>query len=203
MAGRKVKEFEEYLVGGGEAQVDHDQYIDCPASAFLRYCIEAKDAVDLCARHFPKKKSDGEYSKASQDSLEHIVIAMLPAIMGHFETYQRYLFAGVFDRTVFLEKFEVSAFFKRLAKETNIEIDHLRLAAHRSGGASSVGLILADCMNGWHAPERVNEFFLRVWFQKAVFFNQRQPTLARTLAVKAFDCSHWWHIDTSRRAESP
>lgn len=168
MSGRKVKEFEEYLVESGQAQVDHDQYTICPATAFLRYCVEAKDAVDHCSRHFPSK-SNGDYKKASQDSLEHIVVAMVPAIMGHFETYQRHLFAGVFDRSVYLEKFDTQDFFRRLAKTTNIEIDHSLLAAHRLSGANSVGLILSDSMSGWHSPEMVNKFFDAFGFKTQFF----------------------------------
>ena len=133
-------------------------YTDSPATAFLKYTVEAKSAVDLCSRHFPKL-TNGHYNKASKDSLEHIVKAMLPALMGHFETYQRFLFAGVFDRSTLIGGFDVNSFFKKLEKETNIKLDLSRLAAHRGIGASSIGLLLADAMNGWHFPEKVNSYF--------------------------------------------
>lgn len=158
MPGRPIKEFESYLVDGGASHVDHNQYVLCPASAFLKYTLEAKSAVDLCIRHFPKNNNQS-YSKASQDSLEHLVSAMLPAVLGHFETYQRYLFAGIFDRSVHLTKFDVAGFFKKLEKVTSCSIDLTRLAAHRGLGAKSIGLLLADSVSGWHNPKTVNAIF--------------------------------------------
>ncbi|KIC27572.1 hypothetical protein [Leisingera sp. ANG-M6] len=177
MSGRKIKEFEEYLVDGGTSHIDLADYLHSPASAFLKYTIEAKSAVDLCTRHFPKK-ADGSYSKASLDSLEHIVSAMLPALMGHFETYQRYLFAGLFDYSIFIGGFDVSAFLKRLSKETNIEIDLSRLAAHRGIGAKSIGVLLADSMTGWHDPARVNSYFDAFGIKRQFFSNKDCKRLA-------------------------
>ncbi|RLS84138.1 MAG: hypothetical protein DWI04_02030 [Planctomycetota bacterium] len=153
-----VKDFHQYLTEATNAHVSHDDYLESPASAFLKYTIEAKSAIDLCGRHFPKAKS-GEYTKNSQDSLQHLVAASLPTIMGHFETYQRYLFAGAFDLSVYLSGFDTNKFFELLSKETNIAIDWPRLAAHRGTGANSIGTLLADSMSGWHDPERVNRYF--------------------------------------------
>jgi hypothetical protein len=170
MAGRPFKEFHEYLTDGGKSHVDHASYAVCPSSAFLSYTVEAKSALDLCIRHFPKN-TNGHYNKAAKDSLEHLVSALLPSIMGHFETYQRYLFAGVFDRSVHLEKFDVTNFFKRLEKNTNCSIDLTRLAAHRGFGAKSIGLLLADSINGWHSPELVNLHFDAFGLQRQLFGN--------------------------------
>lgn len=75
----------------------------------MKYFVEAKSAINLCMRHFPKNK-DKNYQKDALDSLQHLVVASLPAIMGHFETYQRYLFAGMFDLSVFLKDFDVDFF---------------------------------------------------------------------------------------------
>ncbi len=147
MAGRAVKEFEEDLTDGSSCHVGHDEYMAAPAIAFLRYLIEAKSAIDLCVKNLPKK-ANGKFTQASEDSIQYLVVAALPGIMGHFETYQRYLFAGMFDFSVHLEKFDVGAFFKALGKETNIDLDWGRLAAHRASGAGSVGALLADSMNG-------------------------------------------------------
>lgn len=158
MPGRVVKEFEKYLTDGADCHVGHDEYLASPATALLRYLVEAKSAIDMCARSLPKK-GNGEYTQASEDSLQHIIVASLPAIMGHFETYQRYLFAGMFDLSVHLEKFDTSNFFKSLSKETNIELDWSRLAAHRATRAGSVGTLLSDSMSGWHTPEKVNKYF--------------------------------------------
>jgi len=158
MAGRPRKEFQEYLSDSSSAHVSHADYLASPASAFLKYSIEAKSAIDLCIRHFPKNQNN-DYNKDATDSLQHLVVAVLPTVMGHFETYQRYLFAGTFDLSVYLKDFDVDSFFKNLSKKTNIQIDWPRLAAHRATGTSSVGTLLSDSMSGWHDPERVNEYF--------------------------------------------
>jgi hypothetical protein len=112
----------------------------------------------MCARHLPKN-GNGKHTTASSDALEHLVAAFLPALMGHFETFQRYLFAGTFDRSVHLVRLDINNLFKKLSAETNCNIDLNRLAAHRSLGAESVGLLLSDSMSGWHSPEKVNKFF--------------------------------------------
>ncbi|MFL9595337.1 hypothetical protein [Aeromonas veronii] len=158
MVGRPKKEFQEYFSESSSSHVSHADYLASPASAFLKYSIEAKSAIDLCIRHLPKNQ-DGNYKKDAKDSLQHLVVAVLPAVMGHFETYQRYLFAGTFDLSVYLSSFDVDGFFKKLSKETNIQIDWPRLAAYRATGASSVGALLSDSMSGWHDPERVNKYF--------------------------------------------
>jgi len=100
MAGRKPKEFHEYLSSDvGASHVSHPEYIRSPGTAFLRHAVEAKNAIDLCIRHFPKK-SDGRASQATKDSIQHLTLSVLPTIMSHFETFQRYLFGGVFDRSI-------------------------------------------------------------------------------------------------------
>jgi len=105
---RSPKEFHEYLAPPTNAHVGHDDYLNSPATAFLKYTVEAKSSVDLCIRRFTRK-AGGAYRKDSLDSLQHLVAAMLPAVMGHFETYQRYLFAGMFDLSAHLVKFDVDA----------------------------------------------------------------------------------------------
>lgn len=176
---RAVKEFEEYLTDGSACHVGHDEYVAAPAVAFLRYLVEAKSAIDLCVRNLPKK-ANGDFTQASEDTIQYLVVAALPGVMGHFETYQRYLFAGMFDLSVHLEKFEVENFFKALSKETNIDLDWARLAAHRASGAGSVGALLADSMSGWHSPEKVNKYFgcFRLSFEP---FGNTERSRLRTL----------------------
>lgn len=166
--GKASKEFQEYLSEPTEAHVGHDDYLRSPGSAFLKYTVEAKSAIDLCVRKFPKKK-DGTYAKDSLDSLQHLVAAILPAIMGHFETYQRYLFAGMFDASVHLAEFDVEQFFK--TKDFNLVIDPIRLSAHRGLGAESIGILLADSLSGWQNPERVNLFFNAFGLKRQLFGN--------------------------------
>ena len=143
MPGRRPKEFQEYLTDPGRTHVSHREYVTSPATAFLKYTIKAKSSIDLCVNNFPKK-ADSTYTKPSLDSLQHLVAAMLPAVMGHFETFERYLFAGVFDKSVYLYEFDIDNFFAKLSKTTTITFDPIRLAAHRQIGASSIGILLAD-----------------------------------------------------------
>jgi hypothetical protein len=166
--GKQKKEFQEYLTDPTRAHVGHEDYLTSPGTAFLKYTVEAKSAADLCVRKFPKK-GDGAYTKDAQDSLQHIIAAMVPAVMGHFETYQRYLFAGMFDSSVHLEKFDIGHFFKKISKVSDVAIDPIRLSAHRGLGAQSVGILMADCLSGWHNPERVNEFFDAFGLKRQLF----------------------------------
>ncbi|SOC55702.1 hypothetical protein SAMN05421509_105275 [Chromohalobacter canadensis] len=158
MAGRPQKEFHEYLAPPNrDKHVSHEEYLSSPATAVLKYSVEAKSAADLCIRRF---KNDGEnYSPDALDSLQHIVTAMLPAIMGHFETYQRYLFAGVFELSPYLRNFNDKEFFQKLGKQSSFAIDPVRLAAYRGQGPSSIGVLLSDALPGWHAPGKVNSYF--------------------------------------------
>jgi hypothetical protein len=167
--GRPKKEFHEYLVEPNGCHVVHEDYSRSPASAFLRYTIEAKDAVNYCQNHFPKN-ADGAYRKDAIDSLQYIVSAFLPAIMGHFETFERYLFAGVFEHSRLLRGFDVEKFFSSLKKEYNVSIDAVRLGAYR-GFRAPVGILLADNLPGWHDPERVNAYFRAFGFRRQFFSN--------------------------------
>ena len=168
--GRPKKEFHEYIIDGEGRHVLHQDYVNSPATAFLKYTVEAKDAVNHCHQHFQKKK-DGTFSKAALDSLQHILSAFLPAIMGHFETYQRYLFAGVFERSSLLQDFRVDDFFRQLKKETSsLEIDPVMMSAYR-GFSASAGILLADSLSGWHNPEKVNRYFDAFGFNVQFFSN--------------------------------
>ncbi|MBO6516835.1 MAG: hypothetical protein JJ975_09830 [Bacteroidia bacterium] len=156
--GKPVKEFHKYICDATNAHTSLEEYLDSPATAFLKYTIEAKDSIKMCLRKFPKNRN-GTYRKDSLDSIQHLTVAVLPAIMGHFETYQRILFAGMFDFSVFLEKFKVESFLKKLDSNANVSIDIKRLAAYRNIGTTSIGSVLADCLSGWHSPEKVNSYF--------------------------------------------
>lgn len=163
------KDFEQYLVESAYTHVLHDDYVESPASAFLRYSLDAKDSINLCKRYFPKKQN-GDYTKDSQSSLEHLSSALLPAVMGHFETFQRHLFAGLFEYSAFLNGFDTSSFFKKIEKDLPFSIDPVRLAAYR-GFDAPVGIVLADAMPGWHSPEKVNKYFKFFGFNQQFFSN--------------------------------
>lgn len=164
---RPRKEFQEYIVEPRDKHVTHEDYIKSPATAFLRYTVEAKDAVNHCQRHFSTNK-DGTYSKDSRDSLQHILSAFLPSIMGHFETYERYLFAGVFEESGLLGDFDADQFFRYIDKNYGLEIDPIKLSAYR-GFDATVGIMLADNMPGWHNPRRVNSYFKALGFETNFF----------------------------------
>lgn len=165
--GRPEKEFQEYIVDANGRHIVHEDYLRSPATAFLRYTVEAKDAANYCQNYFGKN-NDGTYRKDAQDSLQHILSAFLPAIMGHFETYQRHLFAGVFEYSSLLHRFDVEGFLKKLEKDYSVKISPLRLAAYR-GFNAPVGVLLADTLPGWHHPERVNSYFKAFGFKKEFF----------------------------------
>ncbi|MFA4839151.1 MAG: hypothetical protein WC703_06735 [Candidatus Neomarinimicrobiota bacterium] len=176
MPGRPKKEFHQYLTNNRASNISHEEYMLSPAVAFLRYCISAKSAIDLCIRHLPKNQNN-DYTKDSIDSLQHLVIASLPTIMGHFETYQRSLFAGMFDITVYLQKFDIEKFFKDLSKETSVSIDLVRLAAYRGIGSKSIGTLLADSLKGWHEPKTVNRYFSAFGLNFTAFGNDESEKL--------------------------
>jgi hypothetical protein len=150
------KKFAEYLV---ESATEHktamDSYVECPARTFLSYVCDAHDAFVHCEHKFTKKL-DGTYNKDSEESLRHISCALLGTIMGHFETFQKTVFAGLVERTGLLPKFDIDEFFRSLKRTTERElvISPARLMAFRKLNAP-VGLVLADSLNGWHDPARV------------------------------------------------
>jgi len=156
--GRPPREFHEYLISPTrDSHISHDEYLLSPASAVLKYTVEAKSAIDICIRRF--KNESNQMTPDAKDALQHIITAILPAIMGHFETYQRYFFAGIFELSPYLKDFDAQSFFKSLDKKAKVTIDPMRLAAYRGQGASSIGVLLADALPGWHSPSRVNDYF--------------------------------------------
>lgn len=169
MAGRPVKEFHEYLISEpGNTHINHAEYVKEPATAFLRYVVEAKSSVDLCLRKF---KTNNEYSADATNSIRHIIVAMLPAIMGHYETYQRYLFAGMFEYSIYFTSFNVDKFFKAIEKNASIVIDPIRLSSYRNAQGFSSGFMIADCLPSWHSPEKVNSYFSAFELNRQLYGN--------------------------------
>jgi len=157
--GRPIKEFHEYIIEpGGDSHVTLGAYVESPATAFLAYCIEAKDAINHCQRHF-QKNLDNSLSKNSIASLHHLSAAVLPTMMGHFETYQRHLFAGIFEMSGVLKNFRANEFFGKLKKvDVEIRIDPVKLAGYRRF-STTTGVLLADNLPGWQNPRLVNKYF--------------------------------------------
>jgi hypothetical protein len=158
--GRNTKNVYEYVRIDEDTNISIQKYIESPAIAFLSYLSAAKIAITTCQRNFAK-------TKASKTSLMHISVAMLPAIMGHFETYQRFLFAGVFDLSGLLISFNANKFFGEDKDEglglkierDNIQININGLLGYRGTEHVSVGILLADNLHRWHNPEKVNKYF--------------------------------------------
>lgn len=165
--GAKVKEFQEYISGGSNAIVRLEDYEKQPAVAFLKHVVEAKDAAAMCMRTF-KSKGVKSYSKDAVDSMYIISAGLLAGIMGNFETYQKYLFANMFEYSIYLNKFTTSEFIKHLnnAAHSNISIDLNRLSSYRDNHAA-VGLIIADNLKNWQSPTIVNDYFKSFRLQDA------------------------------------
>jgi hypothetical protein len=108
------KDVEEYLfLNQVEGHLKHEDYIKCPATAFLQFCIDAKESIEYCKSNFPKTEDNKKLNIESVIIIQHIVNSTLALLMGHFETYQKYLFAGTFERTIYLKDFNPGQFFRK------------------------------------------------------------------------------------------
>lgn len=165
--GAKVKEFQEYISSGSKAIVRLEDYSKQPATAFLKHVVEAKDAATMCMRTF-RPHGNKKYSQDAIDSMYIISAGLLAGIMGNFETYQKYLFANMFEFSIYLNKFTVNDFLRRLgnAASSGLNIDLQRLASYRDNHAA-VGLIIADNLKNWQSPTIVNEYFKSFRLQDA------------------------------------
>lgn len=163
-----IKQFYEYISAAGLSTVTLSNYKESPASAFLKYVISAKNASNQCLRTFKTKKRKKPYSNQALASIQTINAGLLASIMGNFETYQKYLFAQMFENTIYLKKFDVHSFIKSIEKaykhEINIDIE--RFSAFRNN-PTAVGLILADSLKNWQSPSVVNDYFNAFGLKKA------------------------------------
>lgn len=154
---KNPREFQEYLITPKAVHVSQGDYEKNPASAFLKYTVEAKDAVEYCKNKFPRDAKK-QLTVDAQEALTHIISAFLPTVMGHFEAFQKYLFAGIFEATRFIPAYNIDQCFDQIGKNRDIQVDPKRLAAFR-GFTAQAGLLLADSLNAWHSPETVNSYF--------------------------------------------
>ncbi len=177
--GRPIKEFQDYIVTAEHTHASHADYLRSPATAFLKYTIEAKSAIDLISRSLPKKQN-GEYTTDSRDTLQHLIIATLPTIIGHFETYQRYLFAGIYDKSVFLNTFNTETISRHLEKDFNVSINLNNLSSYRSVGFAPIGRLLSDNLPGWQDPGKVNRYF-KLFFPNVNVFSAADCIKLKTL----------------------
>lgn len=152
------KPFTSYLEDAPEGWIDaFELYQRSPPTAFLSEIVHLSDGINHCVRHF-KRKKDGDYTKDSQDSIHRLSAATLAAIMGHFEIFQKYLFAGLLEATRLIPTFDVAECCKKLERDARLSIDVGRLTAYR-GRPTPIGQVIADNLAGWHDPNKVNAHF--------------------------------------------
>lgn len=158
---RGEKSFVEYIEALDDASESSlEAYARSPAVAFLEQAVHSRNAIEYCMRTFGKKK-DGNLTKDAQDTIYRISSATLASLMGHFETYQHFLFAGLLEGTRLMPDFEIDGCIGNLKKYGNLAVDLVRVSAFR-GQPTPIGQILADNLNGWHYPQKVNSYFRAV-----------------------------------------
>lgn len=164
---KPVKRFEEYIIENKHHPITLNDYLINPATAFLKYLVHAKDATKQCQTKFKVSRAK-KYTDDALDSIYIINAGLLASIMGNFETYQKYLFANMFEYSIYLKEFNLSSFLKNLKNTLKIsnsttsnkfEVDFIRFAAYRDTSIP-VGLVLADQLSNWQSPTMVNEYFM-------------------------------------------
>ena len=175
-------EVENYLFPNSdtvEGHPTHDEYINCPASAFLKFVVSAKDSTEYCKNNFPNYNNNpANLTRESHIITQHIINSTLALLMGHFETYQKYLFAGIFEKTIYLQDFKADHFFNHLGfKQGTLEIKSIHLLGYRGERAVTTGIILADTLKDWHNPEIVNKYMKSLVFQTDFFSNDDKKDL--------------------------
>lgn len=159
-----ARNFEDYIIEAEHKPITLEDYAKSPAVAFLRYVVSAKDAANQCLLKFRTTARARTYTRDALDSIHLINAGLLAAIMGNFETYQKYLFANMFEYSIYLNHFDLPNFLKGLKqavkadKSTKFEVDFTRIAGYRDSKVS-VGLVLADQLSNWQSPSIVNSFF--------------------------------------------
>lgn len=159
-----TRNFEDYIIEAEHKPITLEDYVKSPATAFLRYVVGAKDAARQCLLKFKTTARARTYTRDALDSINLINAGLLAAIMGNFETYQKYLFANMFEYSIYLNRFDTTRFLKTLKdtvkaeKSTKFEVDFSRIAGYRDSKVS-VGLVLAEQLSNWQSPTIVNKFF--------------------------------------------
>lgn len=173
---RQKKEFVDYIeLLDDPDEVSLETYSRSPATAFLQQAVHMVNATDYCKGHFAKKKND-EFTKDAQDTIYRLSSAMLASLMGHFETYQHFLFAGLLETTRLAPSFDVDTCVKNLEKHGNLTVDLVRVSSFR-GQPTPIGQILADNLKGWHYPRKVNSYFKAVVPKHDLYTNKEVSEL--------------------------
>jgi hypothetical protein len=151
--GAPQKKPETYLTTRAGTAFSLADYTKKPAESFLTQVVEAKNSFDYSKRKFTRK---GQLSDEAKDNLQQITGPLFATTMGHFETFQKCLFAGLLDVTRLLESWSSDSLAQSVG--ANVALPAARLVAYRGQGAQ-IGLLFADSLSGWHSPGAVNGFF--------------------------------------------
>lgn len=164
-AGTQPEEFSitNYIFQPGdltEGHVSYTEYCQAPGVAFFNFCKRLNESVETFKEH----EFDQERHKFPRERLpivQYYVNSAYALLMGHFETYQKRVFAGVFEKSVYLEDFHKGSFLSRLGikgDKVSITTEHL-LAARGGEEEISIGILLADSLGSWHDPGNFCKFF--------------------------------------------
>jgi hypothetical protein len=169
--GKKVVD---YLFGHNKSiiqgHITLDDFEKHPATAFLKFTIDAKDAIEQCKIHFPKQ-ANGHPTLENLVCIQNIINSTLATIMSCFETYEKHLFAGIFETTAYFESFNTSNFIKQLSEHSEISISIEQLLGYRLNAAPT-GMLIANCLSSWHNPTKVNSYFKSFGLQTNMFSNE-------------------------------
>ncbi len=158
---RREKAFVDYIEASDDSSESSlEVYARSPAVAFLEQAVHSSNAIEYCTRTFGRKKHNN-FTKDAQDTIYRISSATLASLMGHFEAYQHFLFAGLLESTRLIQDFKIDDCVNNLKKHGNLAVDLVRVSAFR-GQPNPIGQILADNLNGWHYPQKVNSYFKAV-----------------------------------------
>lgn len=161
-----------------KGHISHDEYIKHPATAFLAYANRAKESIEFCKQNFPKHSGNNNLTTDSIINVQLLMNSVLASLLGHFETFEKHLFAGTFERTVYLNNFNSHHFFKTLDIKDDIPVSKLQMLGNRKGD-TFVGLILANSLNEWQNPTTVIKYFNAFNLQppRSFFSNENKVNL--------------------------
>jgi hypothetical protein len=168
------KQVQDYLFSDTRPVVGHipiEEFELHPATALLDYTLVVKDAIEKCKKSF-SKKANNHLTVESQVAIQNLINSALASIMGYFEMYEKYLFAAMFEKSLYLNTFNENNFYKNtLGKTQNkVEIPFTQLTSYRNSNVTT-GLIIANSLGNWHDPEKVNTYFQSFGFKVTAFSN--------------------------------
>lgn len=168
------KQVQDYLFSDTRPIVGHipiEEFELHPATALLDYTLVVKDAIETCKKSFPKKLNN-HLTIESQIAIQNLINSALASIMGYFEMYEKYLFAAMFEKSIYLNSFVEGNFYKNTLGKTQdkVEIPFTQLTSYRNSNVTT-GLIIANSLGSWHNPEKVNSYFRAFGFVVTAFSN--------------------------------